>query len=450
MDDRELMDLAARLVAEAGRRGATAAECVIRHGRELSVAVRLGETESIKQAEGKALGLRVFRGQQAGVTHSSDLGWPAVSAMLDAALQIAATASPDPAAGLPRPEELGQLTADLALYDPAAAEVTTAQALEWARRGEQAALDCDPRLTNSDGGSFEAGESTKILANSHGFCAAVRRSSCSLSVVPIASHEGAMQRDYWYSVARGPEGLETPEAVGRKAAQRTLRRLGARKVATQRVPVVFEPQAARSLLGHILEAVSGESVYREASFLAGKLGEAVAVPELNLVDDGTLPGRLGSSPFDGEGVPTRRTPLIAAGRLESYLLNCYAARKLSLASTGNASRGLAGAPGVSCHNLTLLPGTCTPEDIIAAVPNGLYVTEFIGFGVNAVTGDYSRGATGLWIENGQLAYPVEEITVAGNLKDMLRQITALASDLEIRGAVNAPTLLIEGLTVGGR
>ncbi|HEY8056845.1 MAG TPA: metallopeptidase TldD-related protein [Terriglobales bacterium] len=449
MNDAELTELAARIVAEAGRRGATAAECVIRHGRELSVTVRLRETESIKQAEGKALGLRVFRGQQAGVTHSSDLAWPAVSTMLDAALTIAATASPDPAAGLPRAEELGQLAGDLDLYDPAAAAVTTEQALEWARRGEQAALATDSRLTNSDGGSCDAGESTKILVNSLGFQGCVRRSSCSLSVVPIASHEGAMQRDYWYSVARGPEGLESPEAIGRKAAQRTLRRLGARKVATQRVPVVFEPQAARSLLGHILEAVSGESVYREASFLAGKLGQEVAASGMTLVDDGTLRGRLGSSPFDGEGLPTRRTTVIAGGRLESYLLNCYSARKLSLASTGNASRGLAAAPGVGCHNFTLLPGAITPEDIIAGVPNGLYVTEFIGFGVNAVTGDYSRGATGLWIENGQLAYPVEEITVAGNLKDMLRQVTAIGNDLEIRGAVNAPTLLIEGLTIAG-
>lgn len=446
----ELVDLAQRIVAEAGRRGASSAECVIRQGRELSVAVRRGETESIKQAEGKSLGIRVFRGQQAGVTYSSDLGWEAAMGMLDSALAIAAHASPDPFAGLPRPDEQGSLPGDLALYSPAAAQVTPQQALEWALRGERAALDSDPRLTNSDGASVDAGEGTKILANSNGFAGAVRRSSCSLSVVPIATQDGGMQRDYWYTLARDPDGMDSPESVGRIAAQRTLRRLGARKVATARVPVVFDPQAARSLLGHLLEAVSGEAIYREASFLAGKLGQQVSAPGFALVDDGTLPGRFGTAPFDGEGVATRRTPVIEDGRLQSYLLNCYAARKLSLATTGNASRALAGAPGVSCHNLMLAPGADSPEQIIAGVRQGLYVTEFIGFGVNAVTGDYSRGASGLWIEDGQLAFPVEEITVAGNLRDMFRQVVAIGNDPDLRGAINAPTLLIEGLTVAGR
>ncbi|MGH9414285.1 MAG: TldD/PmbA family protein [Terriglobales bacterium] len=445
-----MRELAERVIAEASRRGATAAECVIRYGRELSVSVRMDEVESIKQAEGKALGIRVFKGQQAGVTHSSDLAWPAVSAMLDAALAIAEASSPDPAAGLPRPQDLGQLAADLQLYDPTVLEVSADQALDLARRAERAALACDPRLTNCNGASFDAGEGTKILANSLGFLGEVRRSSCSLSVAPIAEHKGAKQRDYWYTVSRGPSGLEAPEQVGRIAAERTLRRLGARRAATGRYPVVFEPQTARTLLGHIFDAASGESIYREASFLTGALGREVAAPLFTLVDDGSLPGALGSSPFDAEGVPTRRTVIVGDGRLQSYLLNTYAARKLSLATTGNAARGLAAAPGVSCGNLTLLPGASTPEDIIAAVPQGLYVTELIGFGVNTVTGDYSRGASGLWIENGQLAYPVEEITIAGNLKDILRNITAIGNDLEIRGAVNAPTLRVDGLTVAGR
>lgn len=445
-----MKDLAERVVAEAARRGATAAECVIRYGRELSVNVRLGEVESIKQAEGKALGIRIFKGQQAGVTHSSDLAWPAVSAMLDAALAIAEASSPDPFAGLPRAEDLGRREGDLQLYDPAVLAVTADEALDLARRAERAALACDARLTNSNGASFDAGEGTKILANSLGFVGEVRRSSCSLSVAPIAEQNGAKQRDYWYAVARGPSDLEPPETVGRRAAERTLRRLGARKAATGRYPVVFEPQTARSLLGHILEAVSGEAVYREASFLTGALGREVAVPALTLVDDGCQPAALGSAPFDAEGVPTRRTVILGEGRLQSYLLNSYAARKLNLATTGNAARGLAAAPGVSCGNLTLEPGKQSPEEIIAAIPQGLYVTELIGFGVNAVTGDYSRGASGLWIENGQLAYPVEEITVAGNLKEMLRQVAAIGNDLEFRGAVNAPTIRIDGLTIAGR
>ncbi|HXE31470.1 MAG TPA: metallopeptidase TldD-related protein [Terriglobales bacterium] len=445
----DLQELAVRIVRESLGRGASAAECVVRSSRELSVTVRLGETESVKQAEGKALGIRVFRGQQAGTVYSSDLSWSAVEPMIASALAIAENASSDPFAGLPAPEEQGSAAADLELYSERAAAVTPDQAIAWAREAERAALDCDPRLGNSDGGSFDAGESTRILANSNGFLGAVRGSSCSLAAVPIATQDGKMQRDYWYTVARSPEELESPASVGRTAARRTLRRLGARKIPTTKVPVVFDPQAARSLLGHLLEAVSGEAVYREASFLKGKLGELVAAPEFTLVDDGLRPRGLGSSPFDAEGVPSRRTVVINEGRLHSYLLNCYAARKLGLRTTGNAARGLAGAPGVSCGNLTLQPGTATPEEIIASVPRGLYVTEFIGFGVNLVTGDYSRGASGLWIENGELAYPVEEITLAGNLAEMFRNVRAIGSDLVYRGAVTSPTLLIEGLTLAG-
>ena len=446
----ELLDLARRIVAEAGRRGASAAECFIRQGRELSVTVRKGEVESIKQSEGNALGIRVFRGRRAGITYSSDLGWPAVERMIGSALAIADTASEDPFAGLPAPEDQGMIEGELQLYSPAPAAMTPEQAIDWAQRGERAALECDPRLSNSDGGSFEAGEGNKILVNSQGFAGAVRRSSCSISVVPIASQDGKMQRDYWYSIAHSPELLESAESVGRRAAERTLRRLGARKVPTARVPVIFDPQAARSLLGHLLEAVSGESVYREASFLAGQLGKPVAAPIVDLIDDGTRPAGFGTAPFDGEGVPTRRTPVISAGRLESYLLNSYAARKLGLQTTGNAARALAGNPGVSCGNFTLAPGSQSPEQIVSSVKQGFYVTEFIGFGVNSVTGDYSRGASGLWIDNGALAYPVEEVTVAGNLKEMFRNIQVIGNDLEFRSAITAPTLLIEGLTIAGR
>jgi PmbA protein len=445
----EITELAQRIVAEAARRGASASECVIREGREVSVLVRLGEVEQVKQAEGKSLGVRVFRGQQAGVTYSSDLSWPAVEGMIAAALAIADNASPDPHAGLPEPRELGAIEGDLGLYSPAAAEVTPDQAIEWARRAERAALECDPRLTNSDGGSFDAGESAKVLANSHGFVGHVRRSSCSLSAVPIALENGKMQRDYWYTVAHAPADLESPESVGRTAAQRALRRLGARKMPTARVPVVFDPQAARSLLGHLLEAVSGETVYRESSFLAGQLGRMVASANIDIVDDGTCPGGFGTSPFDAEGVPTRRTPVITAGQLESYLLNCYSARKLGMHTTGNAARALAGAPGVSCGNLTLAPGPDSPEAIIAGIASGLYVTEFIGFGVNMVTGDYSRGVSGFWIDHGALAFPVEEITVAGNLKEMFRNVEAIGNDPDRRSAIQAPTLLIGGLTVAG-
>jgi PmbA protein len=258
-----------------------------------------------------------------------------------------------------------------------------------------------------------------------------------------------MQRDYWFSVARNLGRLEPAEHVGKVAAERTLRRLGARKVKTQQVPIIFDPLVATTILEHIFEGVNGDSVYRGASFLAGKLGQKIAAEQVNVIDDGTMPGGFGTSPFDGEGIPTRRTIVIENGVLHSYLLNTYTAKKLGLQTTANASRGLAGTPGIGPGNYFLKPGTKTPQQLIAGVKDGLYVTEFMGMGVNLVTGDYSRGASGQWISGGELAFPVEEITVAGNLKDMFMNISEIANDLEFRGSVAAPMLRIEGLTVGG-
>jgi PmbA protein len=259
-----------------------------------------------------------------------------------------------------------------------------------------------------------------------------------------------MERDYWFTTARGFAGLEKPEDVGRIAAQRAVRRLGARKVETQKVPVVFEPRTARTLLDNIFDAVHGGAVYRNESFLAGKLGERVASEKLTVIDDGTIPGLFGTSPYDDEGVPTRRTVVIENGVLKSYLLNTYTARKLGLRSTGNASRGLAGNAGVGNGNLYIERGGATPEQLIAGIRDGFYVTELIGFGVNIVTGDYSRGAVGLWIRNGELAFPVSEVTIAGTLQQMLMNLKAVGSDLEFRGSMAAPTLVVSEMTVGGR
>lgn len=444
-----LTALGERIVRAACARGATDAECVLRAGWELAATVRMGETESLKEAEGKSLGIRVFCGQQAASTWSSDLSWPAVERMIAAALETAQAASPDPFAGLPESSELGQYTGALGLHVPLAGLIAPRTAIELAQRAERAALDTDPRLSNSDGASFSATDSTRVLVNSRGFAGHYRTSACSLSVVPIGVENGAMQRDYWFANARSLERLDEPENVGRIAAERTLRRLGARKIGTARVPVVFEAPMAATLLESLFQAVNGEAIYREASFLCGQLGQQIASADVTVVDDGLRPGGWGTSPFDAEGVASRRTRVIAGGRLESYLLNCYAARKLGLKTTANAARALAGMPGVGCGNLYLQPGHPGPAEIIRSVPRGLFVTEFIGFGVNPVTGDYSRGASGLWIENGQLSYPVEEITVAGNLRDMFQQIAAIGNDLDFRTSIAAPTLLIEGLTVGG-
>jgi len=265
---------------------------------------------------------------------------------------------------------------------------------------------------------------------------------------------GQMQRDGWWSSARRLRDLDAPEAIGIEASRRALRRLGARRVATQRVPIVFAPEVARSLIGSIFEAASGDAIWRSASYLAGRLGEQIATPSLTIVDDNTMllptgAGGFGTSPFDGEGLPSQRTLVVEGGVLRNYLLNTYSARKLGLKSTHNASRGLAGTPGIGCGNLYLEPGQLTPDQIIADVPAGLYVTSLMGFGVNVVTGDYSRGATGLWIENGQLTYAVEEVTIAGNLAEMFMNVTAIGNDLEFRGSVASPTLRIDGMTIAG-
>jgi PmbA protein len=250
-------------------------------------------------------------------------------------------------------------------------------------------------------------------------------------------------------VARGAAALETPEAVGQKAAQRVLRKLGARKVSTCQVPVVFDSETARSLLGHLFDAVRGDAIYRSASFLTGKLGQKVANENVTILDDGLRPGGFGSRPFDGEGIPSSITPVVEKGVLQNYLLNCYTARKLDLRTTGNASRGIAGPPGVGLKNFYMPAGPYSPEEIVHSVKSGFYVTELIGFGVNTVTGDYSRGAAGMWIERGELAYPVEEVTIAGNFAEMLTRIEMVGSDLEFRSALASPTLLISGLTVAG-
>ena len=317
-------------------------------------------------------------------------------------------------------------------------------------QAEEAALSADPRITNSEGASFNAYNGERIFANSRGFQGSYRMSSCSLSATPVARQGDSMERDYWYSAARSYAKLEDPAAIGRKAAERTLRRLGSRKVPTQKVPVVFDAQTARSLISNVFEAVEGESIYRKASFLAGKLENRIASENVTIIDDSTIPGLFGTSPFDDEGVPTRRTVVIDRGVFKSYLLNTYTARKLGLRTTGNAARGLTGNASVGHGNLFLEKGEQSPEEIIRGIRKGLYVTELIGSGVNIVTGDYSRGAAGLWIENGEFAYPVSEITIASTLSQMLMDIAAAGSDLEFRGSVASPTLVIGEMTVSGQ
>ena len=446
----DLRELVAGVVKRAQELGASAVESVVAEGSEFSTVVRLGEVETLKESGSRGLGVRVFVGQHTANTTTSDLSAEGVEQMVRGAIELAKITSEDPMAGIPDAEQLGQLDGDLGLYYDDVYSLSNEEHIDQARRAEKASLAVDPRLTNSDGGTFDASIGRKVLANSHGFVGEYRSSYCSISAVPIATDEaGGMQRDYWYSVARTLAKLDSPEEVGRIAGERTLRRLGARKIKTQKVPIVFDRQTSGALLGHIFEAVNGDSIYRHASFLAGKLGEKPFGANLTVWDDGTIPGGYGTRPFDGEGVPTRRTTVIENGELKSYLLNTYTAKKLGMATTGNASRGLAGTPGIGNGNFYLKPGEKSQEEIIKGIKQGLLVTEFLGHGVNLVTGDFSRGASGMWIENGELAYPVEEITVAGNLGEMFSNLAEIGSDLIWRGSVACPTLRIEGMTVAG-
>jgi PmbA protein len=450
----DLRQLAQDVVDGAMNSGATAADSIVREGSEFNATVRCNELEQLKEAGSKAIGLRVFSGQRVASAYSSDFSTAGIQRLISSALAAARVTSEDPSAGLPEPADGGQLGEDLDLYRDDVAQRDAEALIDAASRAEQAAFAFDPRIQNSEGASFSAGHGRKILATSQGFVGEYRRTSCSLVVTPIAVPAGengstGMQQDYWYTAARSLAELESPEQVGRTAAERALRRLGARKVLTTRVPVIFDQRTARSLLASLFDAVNGDAIYRKASFLAGKLGQKIAADSVTVIDDGTLRGGFGSAPFDDEGVRTRHTPVVERGVLKNYLLNSYTARKLGMKTTGNAARGITGNPAVGAHNFFVEPGSAAPEDIIRSVKNGFFVTDFMGHGVNIVTGDLSYGATGLWIDNGELAYPVEEVTVAGNLLEMFQQIAAIGSDLEFRSALASPTLLISEMTVAG-
>src|SRR6202789_504101 len=460
----DLSQLASEVLARALKAGATDAEAVVYKGDEFSTRVRLGQVETLKESGSRAVGLRVFiaaaKGARTASTSSSDFSPESIDRLVDGAVTLARITSEDPFAGLPEPEAFGQHdVAAQHLYFDDVNQQPPADRIRIAREVEAAAMAFDTRIQNSGGGDFDTATSHKIMMNSRGFTGEYRRSYCGFSAQPIAHDtDGKMQRNSWYSSARTTRLLEDPRAIGHEAARRTLRRLGARRVPTQQAPVVFSPEIARGIIGNIFDAANGDAIYRHATFFADMLGQRVAGENVTVIDDGTLvfdrengirTGGYGTSPFDGEGLPTRRTVLVENGILKNYVMNTYTARKLGMKSTGNASRGLAGNPGIGAGNFYLEPGTLTPEQIIGDVKSGLYVTETMGHGVNLVTGDSSHGASGLWIENGEIAYPVEEITIAGNLKDMYKNIVAIGNDLVFHGASAAPTLRIEGMTIAG-
>ena len=439
-----LADVLKRAVA----RGATAADGFLVEERHFSALVRLGQVDTVTHADDRRLSLRVFVGQASAAASTSDLSRESLERVVDEASALARITSSDPHAGLPEPSTLIDGLPDLDLADATGHDLAPEEKIDIARRAEAAALAEDARITNSEGAEFFDRQARYAYATSHGFEREYGTSSFGITASPVASRDGEMQRDSWYSTARKRARLEEPESIGRTAARRAVRRLGGRKVKTVEVPVIFDPENAASLLRALAGAASGPSLYRRASFLLERLGTRVAAPSVTVVDDGTIAGALGSRPFDGEGLPTRRTVVVRDGVLESYLLDTYSARKLGMTSTHHAVRDGSGV-SVSTSNLMLLPGAASPEALIASVKNGFYVTELIGFGVNGVTGDYSRGASGMWIENGALTYPVEEVTVAGNLLDMFGSIEGIGNDLVLRDRTVSPTLLIGRMVVAG-
>jgi PmbA protein len=442
-------ELAQILLKKAKAKGATEGDVLVVEGDSFSVRVRLGQIDKLEHAQEHQLGLRLFFGKRSAVTSTSDLSPASLDRLLEDTCALARSTAEDRVSGLPKADQCMDSVPDLDLWDSHCPNLSMEEKIEIAKRVEVAALNYDPRITNSEGGSFDHYTARVLYGNSHGLCGQYRTSGFSISVVPVAGQNGSMQRDYWYSHRRKFSQLEDTEKVGQIAAMRTLRRLGAKKVKTQVAPVVFEPLMSARLLAHLAAALSGYALYKGTSFLAGKLGTQVASPQVTIVDDGTLLSGLGSRPFDGEGLATRKTTVIDGGILRSYLLDTYSARKLGMLSTGNAARAVGDSPTVSPNNFYLSPGPWSPEQIFQSVKSGLYVTELIGFGVNLANGDFSQGAAGLWIERGELAYPVEEITIAGNLNQMFSDIEMIGNDLDLQRKISAPTLKISRMTVAG-
>jgi PmbA protein len=443
-------EVACDLVAGALTAGARAADAVVVESDGLSVGVRLGEVEKVKRARQRRAGLRVFVGQAIAVVSTADFSRDGLAQLARDACALARSTAPDPHAGLPDAAELAsEPDLDLDLFDPAVATLEPGEALAWAREAESAALAAGPEITNSEGAEAGGEAGTVAYASSLDFAGAYSGSHASLAVVPVATRDGLMQRDSWYTVHRKLACLDPPAEVGREAARRTLRRLGARRPPTCACPVVFDPETAATLLRHLAGAISGSALYRRMSFLVDRLGQAIASPAVTIVDDPLRSAGPASRPFDGEGVTQRRRTVVERGVLSTYLLDTYSARRLGLRTTGHAARSVGDAPSAGPTNFFLEAGPHAPAAILASVRSGLYVTELIGFGVNPVTGDYSRGAAGLWIDHGELAYPVEELTIAGNLRDMLRGIEMVGNDLVLRRAIASPTVKVGRMTVAG-
>jgi PmbA protein len=446
-----LLTLASELSERARKGGADVAEVIARSGSELSVRVRLGETELVEDAAHRSVGMRVMKGKRVALTSTSDLTPAGLERFVADALELADLSQEDPFAGPADPKELAKGPfPDLDLFDPTMGDLDAGKAIEMARQAEDAARKLDPRITNSEGATVSRTAGSVALALSSGFRGGYMGSFATIYVVPLAEDEGGKKRrGSYYSSKRYFSDLERPEAVGQEAARRTLRKLGPRKVATCEAPVIFDREAARSILGTLAGCASGGAIWRKSSYLAGREGTEVASPLITLVDDPHIPRAPGSRPFDGEGLLARKNCLVEKGVLKMYFCDSYSGRKLNRPSTANASRGSGGGVGIGTSNFICQPGDLTAEEIIKKTERGLYVTEMMGFGFNAVTGDFSRGAAGFWVENGEFVHPVSEVTISLNIDQILNRIDMVGNDLDWKSSTVTPTIRVSSMTIAG-
>ncbi len=451
---KELCDAAQLAVELAKKAGAEHAEVLVRDGSELTAKVRLGEPELVQEAGSRALGLRVIKGAKRAVTYTSDLRKESLAALCAETVALAELAEADEYALPPDPALLAKSIPELDLYDAAVAEVDAAWALREAKNGEAAARRHDKRVTNSDGATWSRVLGATAFATSGGFVGGYRGSYASLVVEPLCDDdtdkENPKKRNgFWWTASRFLDQLDVAEAVGIEAARRTVATIGSRKVETQECPIVFDPEIARSIVGTIFSVANGSAFWRKSSYLVGKEGETVASKLVTIYDDPLIPRAPGSRPFDGDGLSTRKNFVINAGKLEPVLCDVYSARKLGRQSTGSAGRGIGGNPGPTTSNLIMKPGELSPAEILKQTPKGLYVTSLMGFGFNPVTGDFSRGAQGFWIENGELTFPVSEVTIAANFDEILKRIDLVGNDLNMRSSTAAPTFRVSHMMLAG-
>ena len=437
---RQLLDLAESLVSYGRKKGADEVQVHVNEGSEFSVDVREGKIEKLEEAKERDLSLKVIVDQKVATASSSDLTKPTLHHLVENAIARAKVSSPDPFSGLPEKEAIRVDVKDLKIFDPKIIGLSPEKKIEAAKKTEAICLAADG-VKKSHGASFGSFEGTIALANSNGFSGAYDRTSCSCGVYLQSGEGDNLFDEGWYDYSRNIDNLMTPEAIAKKAIHRVTRLIGARKIETQKVPVVLEPPMTGSLLRFLYQCVHGNNIYMKRSFLVDKLGETVGNELINIIDNGLLPGGPATRPFDGEGVPVRKTVVFEKGVLKNYLLNTYSAKKLNLKSTGNAS---------GANNLYLEAGKHTQEEIIRSVDKGLLLVDTIGQGEEETSGDISKGAFGMWIENGELAYPVAEITISGNLGEILKQIEMVGNDLEIRRSISGPTIKIAEMTIGGK